>query len=92
MRSEDIDLGTPSWTDRDLLAEIEPFLSVFGDRPLKHNPGGMGAPHCFYVWFLVRWLRPQTVIESGVFKGQSTWLIEQAAPQARIFSIDPRPD
>jgi hypothetical protein len=92
MRGEDIDIGTPPWTTADLIAEIDPFLAVYPGRPLADNPGGMGAPHCFYVWFLLRRLKPETVIESGVYKGQSTWLIEQACPGARILSIDPRPD
>ena len=28
------------------------------------------------------------VIESGVFKGQSTWLIEKTLPNCKILSID----
>jgi hypothetical protein len=34
-------------------------------------------------------INPEVVIESGVFKGQSTWLIEKVCPTARIISIDP---
>ena len=31
---------------------------------------------------------PKNVIESGIWKGQGTWLIENTLPNATIFSID----
>ena len=32
---------------------------------------------------------PKFIIESGIYKGQGTWLFRQACPEANIFSIDP---
>jgi hypothetical protein len=49
----------------------------------------MKAPHLFAVWFMARALSPQLIVESGVWKGQGTWLLEQACPSARIISLDP---
>jgi hypothetical protein len=37
----------------------------------------------------MRALKPDTVIESGVFRGLTTWVIRQACPRARIFCHDP---
>jgi hypothetical protein len=51
----------------------------------------MRAPHLFATWFMVRALKPTHIVESGVFKGLGTWLLEQAAPEARLFCIDPEP-
>lgn len=34
-------------------------------------------------------LNPKNIIESGVWKGLGTWIMRQACPDARIFSIDP---
>ena len=31
----------------------------------------------------------QEDIESGVFKGQTSWLIEKVLPNSKILSIDP---
>ena len=49
----------------------------------------MKAPHLFAVWFMVRALAPDLIVESGVWKGQGTWILEQACPSARIVSLDP---
>ena len=33
-------------------------------------------------------IKPKFVIESGVWKGQSTWLIEKTLPKAKILALD----
>ncbi len=48
----------------------------------------MKAPHMFAVWFMGRKLSPDFIVESGIWKGQSTWLLEKACPRARLVSID----
>lgn len=81
-------LGTVPWSPADIAETIPEFLGVYGGRPLQRNAGGMHAPHMFALWFMLRQLRPQVVIESGVWKGQGTWLIEQAVPDAALHCID----
>ncbi|KAG6514073.1 hypothetical protein ZIOFF_024412 [Zingiber officinale] len=36
---------------------------------------GMGFDHSFGLWFMARWLKPDLMIESGAFKGHSTWVL-----------------
>lgn len=48
----------------------------------------MMAPHMLAVWFIAKWLSPDIIVESGIWKGQSTWLLEKACPNAKIISID----
>lgn len=72
----------------EMLASVPEFLELFGQRPIANNPGGMGLNHSWAVWFLVRSLQPDIVVESGVLRGHSTWLIEKAAPEARILCFD----
>ena len=48
----------------------------------------MKLNHCFATWFRLRELNPQVVVESGVWRGQSTWLIEQALPEAKLYCLD----
>ncbi len=81
-------IGELPWSRDDLIAALPEFESVYAQRPIRDNLGGMKSPHMFAVWFIARLLRPAVVIESGVFRGQSTWLFEQALPDARIISID----
>ena len=45
-------------------------------------------PHMFATYFILKKINPTFVIESGVFKSQSTWLIEKTLPNAEILSID----
>ncbi len=83
------ELGSPSWTRNDLIAALHEFTTIYPNRPVKDNDGGMKAPHLFATWFATKQLQPKYIIESGVWKGQGTWFMEQAAPQAQIIAIDP---
>ena len=71
------------------LSEFSAFTNTYQHRPLKTNVGGMRSPGMFHLWFLTRKINPDLIIESGVWSGQSTWLLEQAAPKAKMISIDP---
>ena len=42
----------------------------------------------FYFYLILKNLKPELIIESGVYKGQSTWLIENTLPNSKIISID----
>lgn len=64
------------------------FAETYESRPIRDNSGGMGLNHSFALWYLLKQGKPDVVIESGVWKGHSTWLIEQAVPSATIFSFD----
>ncbi len=67
---------------------LDEFAAIYANRPIRDNAGGMHAPHMFATWFMVRRLNPDLIIESGVFKGQGTWLLERACPDARLICID----
>jgi len=83
------DIGTVPWTDRDLRSSFDKFLKIYEQRPIQDNQGGMKLPHAFLTWFICYQLQPEVVIESGVFKGQGTWLIKKACPNVRLICIDP---
>ena len=78
----------PNWTNHEFLNELKIFTSIYKTRPVKENKGGMMFPHMFATFFILRKLKPKLVIESGVYKGQSTWLIVKSVPDAEILSID----
>lgn len=77
-----------NWTYNEIKIHISDFCEIYKNRPIKKNKGGMLFPHMFAFYFILKKLNPELVIESGVFKGQSTWLIEQALPNSKIISID----
>lgn len=81
-------IGTPPWTRDEMLAALEEFAALYQTRPIRDNQGGMRAPHGFLTWFVVRTLQPKVIIESGIWRGQGTWLLEQACPTAAMHCID----
>ncbi|KAL6848542.1 hypothetical protein ACP4OV_021836 [Aristida adscensionis] len=81
---------TVEWTSKDLLSGLEEFVPIYETRPIKNNAHGMGFDHSFGLWFVARWLKPDLMIESGAFKGHSTWVLRQAMPNTRIISLSPR--
>ncbi|XAR50663.1 hypothetical protein NMG60_11005048 [Bertholletia excelsa] len=81
---------TVEWTSKDLLSALEEFVPIYETRPIKNNMYGMGFDHSFGLWFIARWLKPDLMIESGAFKGHSTWVLRQAMPDKPIVSLSPR--
>lgn len=81
-------IGEVPWTQDELRNAIPEFLELYNSKPITDNQGGMKSPHMFATWFMLKKLNPSTVIESGVWKGQGTWLIEKTLPGAKIHSID----
>jgi hypothetical protein len=69
---------------------VAEFLALFAERPIK-DARGMRAPELFATWLMVQTLRPAHIVESGVFGGLGTWLLERAAPDARLYCIDLAP-
>ena len=71
-----------------LLKALREFARVMRQRPFKNEQGLRGVSAFALYWF-VRRLAPSVVFESGVWRGFSTWLIEQAAPAAEVHCFDP---
>jgi len=85
--------GEPFWSTPQLLAELRSFAEVYRRRPITINTFGLNANHAFSLWFIIRALKPLHIIESGVWCGQTTWLLREAAgPDAWVYSLDPRPE
>lgn len=65
------------------------FYRLYKNRPVKDNKGGMFFGNMFGLYYFLRKIKPKFVIESGVYKGQTSWLIEKVLPNSKILSIDP---
>ena len=72
----------------DLRRHVAEFAAIYDRRPIRTNSGGMRFNHSFATWCMLRLLKPRFVVESGVWQGHSTWLIEQACPDAQVFCLD----
>lgn len=67
---------------------FDDFLALYPDRPLADNKGGSGFNDALWLFATVRLLAPTLIVESGTWRGQSAWLLRQAAPRAEIHSFD----
>jgi hypothetical protein len=72
-----------------LLSHWDEFLEVYKNRPDKVNMCGIRINHAYALWITIKHLKPQSIIESGVNAGQSTYFMRNASSTARIFPIDP---
>jgi hypothetical protein len=79
------------WDRTDILGYLDEFNTLYQNRPIKDNNGGMKSGHMFPSWYIIKKLKPKYIIESGVWKGLGTWFFEQASPETKIISIDPAP-
>ncbi|CAN8064369.1 unnamed protein product [Agarophyton chilense] len=80
----------PTWACTDSMKQALPkFISLYNSRPVRNNTGGVMFDHAFALWYTLRMEQPKTVIESGAFKGLTTWIIRTTLPTARIISLDP---
>lgn len=81
----------PEWACfSDMKKSIPEFLKLYSKRVVSRDSGGMCIDHSFALWYILRELQPSVVIESGTYDGQSTWLIRETLPKARVISLDPR--
>ena len=98
--------GVPRWRDSDMILELDAFLEAYKEQRVRFggarkdpkggvNFGGNGMYHSLALWFLVRTLQPSAVIESGVFKGATSWLIQRASTSwsspFTLVQLDPSP-
>ena len=78
----------PNWKKTEILEELNNFDEIYKQRPIKNNEGGMKYPTMFAIYFILKKINPEFVIESGIWWGQGTWLIEKTLPTANILSLD----
>lgn len=67
---------------------VESFFGLYRQRPVTDNQGGSHFNDSLWIYVLARLLDPKLIVESGVFKGHTTWLLRQACPDAQIHCFD----
>jgi hypothetical protein len=87
--SKSVKIGDSPWTVDGITNSLDDFMELYKNRPIINNRGGMGAPHCFATYFILKHFNKPFIVESGVWKGQSTWLIEKTCPNSELLCIDP---
>ena len=70
------------------LDSLEEFVEVYKNRPIENNSGGMDFNHSFATYLILKIKNPKLVVESGVWKGLSTYIIKSAVPKSEIVCLD----
>ena len=67
---------------------IREFFVLYQGRGHTENTHGSGFHNAFWIYLLARALNPSLIVESGVWKGHTTWLLSNACPKADLFGFD----
>lgn len=70
-------------------ADVRTFWDMILRAPVRQKQGGNGFNGALQIYAVARALQPDLIVESGVFRGFTTWILRQACPKARILSFDP---
>lgn len=73
----------------ELQVMIAEFFEIFDKRPIQDNQGGVNSVGAFSLWYFLKRHQPELIVESGIWKGQTTWLIEQTLPNVKLICFDP---
>lgn len=67
---------------------VKDFFEIYSKRPIKDNTGGSGFHNAFWLFVTARAVNPSLIVESGVHKGHTTYLLSKACPDAKILGFD----
>jgi len=72
----------------DMEGLVRAFYDDICQCPVRQKHGGNGFNGALELFVAARALAPDVIIESGVFRGLTTWVLRKACPEARIFCFD----
>ena len=74
--------------NKEIQSYLSEFIEIFEKRPIKDNKGGMGFNHSFGLFVILKSLGIKNIYESGIWKGNSTWIIENSLTDFKLTAID----
>ncbi len=78
----------PSNSDCSSSSIVNDFFRIYSSRKLTDNTHGSGFHTAFWLYTIARIFDPELIVESGVWKGHSSWLLSQACPNADQYGFD----
>jgi hypothetical protein len=77
-----------NYSHKNILKYFNEFYLLYKNKPIANNKYGICFPHAFAIYYFLKKIKPKFIVESGIYKGQSTWLIEKTLPKTKLLSID----
>ncbi|OGW72367.1 MAG: hypothetical protein A2Y02_00865 [Omnitrophica bacterium GWA2_52_12] len=68
---------------------VREFHELYARRPVPYNPNGLQFQGSCWLFLTARSLQPRLIVESGILRGHSSWVLRQACPQAQLHLFDP---
>lgn len=72
----------------EVLGITRDFFGLYPERPVPSNSGGSGFGNLFWLYLMGRLRQPDLIVESGVWQGQSSWILRRACPMAEFHAFD----
>jgi hypothetical protein len=69
-------------------ALVDDFFAAYAERPVQDNEGGTKFADSFWLYALGRLIAPEMIVESGVHRGHSSWLLRLGSPRAAMHCFD----
>jgi len=67
---------------------LNEFCQLYAQRPFD-NTGGILFGSAFAYYYFLKTIHPKTLIESGIWRGFSTWIADSALPNTNLMCLDP---
>lgn len=80
------DLPLPEGQDLENI--FDRFAETYARRPLRDNAGGTMFNSSFWLFAVTAMLQPSLIVESGTFRGHSSWMMAEASPETRVVTFD----
>ena len=82
-----LELSNLKYNKSEVEGYLDEFDYVFGKSPIKEHESGFGYNEGVFFYTLLKIINPEIVIESGVMKGFTTYLIDTATHgNCKIYS------
>ena len=73
------------WSN-EILKFLNKFIKLEKLKPVKDNKYGVKFPHMFGLYFFKQ-DKAKFVVESGIYKGQTTWLIKKRYQKLKFLPL-----
>lgn len=67
---------------------VHSFFETYRLKEIEDNSGGSGFHNSFWLYMTSKVFNPELIIESGVWKGHSSWLLQKSSPLAKLYAFD----
>ena len=72
----------------DVEAEVRRFYDSYLGTPFRHPSGGSRFGNLLWLNLIAKSLQPDVIVDSGTYKGASSWAMCYGAPDAKTLSFD----